>query len=828
MRAPRDIRLLSGLTAALAGLLLVLLPVPGGGVAHADDGSAVTVRGRAGALDDFSNLEVTVHQTTNLRTQGVRVSWRGGAATDGAFGHHYLQIMQCRGDAATGPTPEQCQFGLSNVSGVGGRHTHLRVVGQDTDPRETRTGGFVPFRPVTGDPTETAYDTTYFNQFTTNEQPYTRTGADGAGETVFELQAGVDAPHLGCGAVETTGATPEPCWLVVVPRGAHDADGTTGENSRLQTSPLSASNWAQRLQVRLDFLPTGEYCPIGQPELPSYGSEMVADAMAAWRPTLCTSLGTTYGYLSDDEETGRGRAGAADADRGALGFVQDPVVPAEGSPPVVHAPVAVSGLTVAFTVDDLDGSPMSSLRLNARLVAKLLTSTYLRDVPDGAHQEHLAGNPESLTCDPEFLELNPAFEGWPCHYAPDALIVPSSHSDAFALLWRWLQADPEARAFLGGEPDDWGTRPNRYHVAGNLDEPPAARSFPKDDPTRAVPLGPSVPEDARYGVVDLRPYVSDLHAGATAARRADSGERLTWDPSRTPPGLVATGPDAIGRRFQLALTDAASASRLGLPTAQLPNADGRWTRPTEDALLAAVDAMADGPVPGVLAPEPTRARGAAYPLTTVTYAAASTAMSAEDRGAYAELISYVAGPGQRQGVGNGQLPPGYAPLPEELRETAADAARRLIAGPPADGDPGGASGGDAAAGSGSAGGGSAAGGGFGDASGGLAGGVGDAGGAGDGVDTGSAAGGDQGGPEAATDPPPGESGGGEADGEEENLARSGATTPETVLGIIRWVLLVALVTGVVGAVVGPLLARRGLVRPLPGTRHLREGKSLTS
>ena len=74
---------------------------------------------------------------------------------------------------------------------------------------------------------------------------------------------------------------------------------------------------------------------------------------------------------------------------------------------VVYAPVSVTGLVVAFQVDDANGRPVTSMKLNARLVAKLVTASY-RSGADPA----VIKNPFNIFRDPEFLALNPGVD-WP-------------------------------------------------------------------------------------------------------------------------------------------------------------------------------------------------------------------------------------------------------------------------------------------------------------------------------------------------------------------------------------------------------------------------------
>jgi hypothetical protein len=275
LRADRTgaVRLGGLLVALLAAVGLVLLPPPAGGQAQADTGagnSSVTESGTKGPYDDFSQLKVTVDQTQDLRGQGVHITWTGGTPTQaggsGAFGSDYLQFMQCWGDSASGPDRDQCVFGQGPTGG--GNQTNSRNVGYQPgtpslyDPNETQypapTGssspGTVPFRTVKG--VSTTDIQTYFTPLTTTEQPYATTGPDGTGETTFQVESAVEADFLGCGNVASAQAQPQPCWLVVVPRGSHSSDGSPAAQStgsQVNGSPLSASNWNQRIVFRLDF-----------------------------------------------------------------------------------------------------------------------------------------------------------------------------------------------------------------------------------------------------------------------------------------------------------------------------------------------------------------------------------------------------------------------------------------------------------------------------------------------------------------------------------------------------------------------------------------------
>ncbi|MGW0941884.1 hypothetical protein ACWD4O_04925 [Streptomyces sp. NPDC002623] len=790
-------RVVAAVGALVAGLVLAVLPVPPATTpAAAADGSAVTVTGKQGKYDDFSGLKVTVHQTKNLRTQGVQVTWEGGTptTTDTAFWTNYLQIMQCWGDDATGPTRESCVYGGSGIplpgTGVDGRSI---PAGADLDETQyTGPGAFVPFRPA-GDfpPTTTPNDKTYFGPLDTNEQPANRTFAGGEGETTFEVQDGIQAPHLGCGLnTAPTGATPVPrsCWLVVVPRGTHNADGTDvtrpGQDGTIDGSPLSTTNWAQRLVVKLDFLPVDEFCPAGQPERPTAGSELATDAVTSWQPKLCASTGSTFAFTQGGEEPARTQVQATTAETPVLGFTVDPVAPSEGAPKVVHAPVAVSGLTIAFFMESASGV-VQEMKLTPRLVAKMLTHSYVKDVTLTLPNPpaHLDGNPLFFNQDPEFKELNPEFPA--LSGQPSSLMVPLQSSDTTRIVWNWLQSDQEARDFLAGQPDRWGMTVNSYYKDMNLAAATSLTDFPKVDPTTSPAVANSDPP-LTYAVTDLDPYTADLHDAALRTRRGNNNSTVKWEPGNNAPPKLANEVPWSGRHAVMAIVDTASAERYGLKTAALRNAGGAFVKPTADTLTAAVGRMQPSTVDAtVLKPDPALAKGQAYPLTAVAYAAASLNQDAKARQAYARFMRYAAGAGQTPGLSAGELPPGYAPLPAEQRTQAQTAATALERGatttdPSSDpSDTGTDSGTDSA-------------------------------GTSSGADTGGAATGGTGGTDSSATPAAGAAGGSGAPsaGPQENVANTaGGVTPKDVLGIIRWVLLVVLFIGGAAGLSGPIMLR---------------------
>ncbi|MHB9859517.1 hypothetical protein [Streptomyces sp. YIM S03343] len=807
-------RLAAGVGALLTALVVGLFPLPQNqaraataeDTAATSEGSAVTKTGAKGPYDDFSKLNVTVHQTKNLRGQGVKVTWTGGAPGDVAGGRHlnFLQIMQCWGDdASAGPDRSQCEFGTE--AGATTFQEGLRTLPKGSDPLETQytddSGGnnpFVPFRPVEGNPTTTPYDHTYFGPEDTNSVAWAPDDTSGGGEAAVEVKSSRESPHLGCGARTTTSGAVRPCWLVVIPRGTHDPDGSAPTDGALRTSALSQSNWNQRLVFRMDFLPVGDNCTADKTERRVIGSEMVTDAITSWQSALCEGSGSRFTFTQSGEEHAREQITQPTASSPGLAFTVDPVRPPDGAAPVVHAPVVLGGLAVGFfwEIKGLGGQ-MTGLRLNPRLLAKLLTESYVRDVrlinsASMTVPDHLKGNPQSITVDPEFLQLNPQFKGAAVSDAPLPVMVTSDNSDVNRVVWNYLQSDTDARNFLKGVADPWGTKVNPYFKELNLATDTTRTDFPKTDPTTTELTGSY--GKLSYDVIDLGPYVLDMHTGALKTRRGNTGGvfQISGD---NPPALIGETLGA-GQRKAYSLTDAASADRYQLDVAALENADGEYVRPTSTTLLKAAAQMPDSAVAGVKAPAPAKAKDGAYPLTVPVYAAASTDQPKAARQDYARLIRYAAGAGQIQGTDRGELPLGYAPLPASWRTQAQQAADTLERGVTSSSGP---STGADSGGTGSSGGSG------GDA--GAAGGAAGSGGAGAGT---SGSGGGSGG-SAATDNPDthdtAHPSAAPTDPAKVNVAKSGGITPSEVLGVIRWVLLAVLVAGGAAALAGPVMLR---------------------
>jgi hypothetical protein len=717
--------------------------------------SQVTVSGRGA----FESLKITVNQTKNLTNQAVSITWEGGQPTiqgPGRFAGNFLQILQCWGDddgsvpGNPGPPPEQCVQGASNgtYNGVSGAafpsgNAVTRVISQsgwanfdEADGSfDPRTGLlWRPFRAVDGSVVNEQVDpdfnpvlpggnywlNSFFNIITTNEVPGAATSADGTGAELFQLETGVQASGLGCGQRTQTvnGQKQVPkCWIVVVPRGTPTVEnaGTPLEDRAdsfgVSTSPLAEAPWANRIAIPLEFNPVDSPCRLGVTERRIAGNELAAPAVASWQPALCAGGALPpFSYAPTGDGQARGFVANPTAGSPGMSIVQRPIDPTAVRPnnPVVYAPLTVSGLTIGFNVERIPRSPASpeslaiegvrvaEINLTPRLVAKLLTQSYRRQleifVPPT--YEWMQANPAQMGDDPDFVQFNPEFAQLSIFEGRSfsGLQLPTANSDAAEQLWKWVLSDPEAAAWLAGTPDEFGMKVNPYYSTtaavnptGNPFGNPAPNSFPKADPYcyQSEPLAATTPPPLCG--TDWMPYARSFDETASRARRSFDGARIALNPFAQSPSTAwgRSNPQVLGRRAMLSLTDTSSASTYGLQTARLSRSgdngpDRTFIAPDTKGLSAGLAAMVPGKVAGVVEPPTGPIDEAAYPLTTITYAAiAPLALDAQARSEYAAFLEYASGPGQVSGARLGQLPAGYVPLSPELVEQTAAAAQTV-------------------------------------------------------------------------------------------------------------------------------------------------------
>jgi|GEM_PF-442525 len=714
----------------------------------------------------FQTLSVTVSQTQDIGHQGITVSWNwvptveAGNQVYGVF----LQLMECYGDASTGPTPEQCQYGSPGLlpngapSGLAARTGPLCTSqtpstsnppgslngggpGQGCDPAEPSDPTHmapcspspapfcnpdefdIPFDPVT-DTNQSALDynegdTTYYNRFNTNEVQEAVSNSSGTGQLQFETLTGTQAPGLGCGEAESDNST-RGCWLVIVPRGEYEPNGydkinkTTGNDFQIVSSPLSATNWAQRIQIHLGYSPVGSFCAAGTAEIQTFGTQVITRAMQSWQIALnqTGNCKTVYAYsaVTEQQSTLNETAGG---DVG-LAFTTIPIgseaTRSGGSPPanlptILYAPVAVAALDFGFNINigigTSTGLVTTPVKLTPLLAAKAVTQSYLQDLPDyypaggvtpaGALKypgpTWAQGNPQNISGDSTFQTLNPevpSFDGGPL-----APLLTEDHSALNQQIWNWIQSSSAAATWLGGTPDasDGNMQVDPAYSALNLGTTSTTDSFPRAY-SACLDLGKSPganPKEEEKCSLDLVPYTDNYDSAAAAVLAANNpDENGPWDPQAVAPDQSLgwwdkEGTEPLGQIWMWAADDTPDLAAYGLIPAQLCNDSGSACISPSTTSVAAAVSNAKADTAGLLEVNPASPGTGGYPLTQIIYAAVATNQSAAALGEYANLISYAIGTGQTTGTTPGDLPPGYLPLPSTLVTQAQSVVSQLQA-----------------------------------------------------------------------------------------------------------------------------------------------------
>ncbi len=559
----------------------------------------------------------------------------------------------------------------------------------------------------------------FFNRITTNEIGGAVTRADGTGAELFQVLTGRQSSGLGCGQQVqplSDGSKKVPqCWIVVVPRGTslEENIGTSNQGVSthpVDTSPLSPAAWANRIAIPISFNPVDSPCSIADIERRVVGSDLASGAVSSWQPALCLAGGLPpYSYAPVPDASARQQISNPTQGSPGLGLVSRPIAPEFVDPgqPVVYAPILASGIGIGFNIerqflpipqdvremfaDPVSGMRVAEINLTPRLVAKLLTQSYSGQLSHGpvlpAYEWLTPFTPLHLALDPDFLQFNPEFAILSSQYRREfsGLQVPAANSDVARQVWEWILADPEAQAWLGGEPDPWGMRVNDVYSTDPAVNPqgvafgdPAPNLFPKSDPYCYQP-----PEQSGYLPpplcgTDYMPYARSFSETAQRTRTAYDAARVGLNPFplNNQDLWKTVDPQINGRRSFLSVTDTPSAALFGVQMANLSRAgdngmDREFVAPNTVSLQAGLEAMAPGAIPDVLEPKPTGQPSGAYPLATITYGViAPLGLDDLARAEYAAFIEYAAGPGQVQGYELGNLPPGYVPLPESLRSQA--------------------------------------------------------------------------------------------------------------------------------------------------------------
>lgn len=625
-------------------------------------------------------------------------------------------ILQCRGtDDPSLPVRKQVRPETCWTASVAQRSQITRSEGEaswthDADADETdkaRVSGMEPF--PTADECPTADIDPYYTRLTPfvaakgttfpacdadHMPPEAAVGAafppaevaaftdlDGTGSVEFEVRSDVENESLGCN--HEVG-----CSVVVIPivglscdqpetpmtrsdqacrRGGRFPAGSSNfanEGVDQAVSPAlwwSASNWKSRFSIPITFGLPPDACDVLDPRPPTgfYGSELLAQAALQWAPAYCLDKSRfkfQHNQMSDEAgwnlmESGGGAAAAVSSEHEQ-----------RGADPVGYAPTAVTGFAIGYQIDKPDNAgEFTDLRLNARLLAKLLTQSYLGSDLGRGHPG-IQDNPLAIMNDPEFIRLNPGLSQISQEVGATLLSL-SNDSDIIEQVTDYVAHDADAMAFMRGKRDPWGMVINPKYK--NLELPRA------DWPLLDTYI-PKTESDCRRNNPAV--YFSQLAAPVTTLRKIAEALLDAWPNVQTRCDFdTATGTYKLGRidrqsfgsRFMLGIVSLGDAERYGLRSAALETKPGTYVEPSNRSLSAAV-AMSEQRkryLPFALDQGDVRRSAAAYPGTMVVYTAARLQNLPEaDAAKVAQFIRVSTTEGQRQGSGNGELPEGYLPI----------------------------------------------------------------------------------------------------------------------------------------------------------------------
>ncbi len=560
---------------------------------------------------------------------------------------------------------------------------------------------------------------------TTGEDPtivpsdttYAATAVDGTGQAKFTIEAGQTNNSLGCSQTV-------PCSLVIIPiegiscnanpqvplpqyacesegdfaPGSLNLGGSANPPAQAVEGSYwwSGSNWDRRISVPLGFATGANACARNtSTPLQFYGSELMTQATQQWNPHFCLNsklFNVNSVQLSEPQAKNSLQQGDIEA---AIQGEPPPVPPGKKSfftTPTVQAPIAVTGFAIAYVIDNADGTPYTQLKLDPRLLAKLMTESYYGTNNIQSGDPGIAKNPQSIYDDPEFQALNPTFR-LPSGVQPApaaTLFSILAQADTIWALTSYINADPEARAWLNGYPDPWGMTVNPAYKGVQL----PVESWPlldtstdgpdyteEGNPFCAPALGEGKAKEPDRPLID-NPQ-DTLANVAYNMQYSIAASLITCNNDPITPSYEQLGPELLGFRFLIGLVSLPAAQQLDLDTAALqayanPELEsvsqtdfvaGRlFVAPTQASLQSAAALFQPDPTTGswVLPetdfPGDSSAQGA-YPGTMLMAADIPTSgLPAQDATEYGEYLSFAATAGQTGGAGVGQLPAGYLPM----------------------------------------------------------------------------------------------------------------------------------------------------------------------
>jgi len=422
----------------------------------------------------------------------------------------------------------------------------------------------------------------------------------------------------------------------------------------------SPSNWRNRFSIPITFGLPPDTCDVLDPRPPTgfYGSELLAEAALQWSPAYCLNkqrFKFQMNVMSDAAgwnlmETGGGPAAEVSSPH-----------PKVVSDPVGFAPTAVTGFSIGYVIDKPGNKgEYTQLRLDPRLIAKLLTQSYLGSDLGRGHPG-IGGNPLSLLSDPEFQKLNPGLSTNDTE-AASTLLSLSIQSDVIKQLTDYIAHDKQAMAFVDGKPDPWGMKVNPSYRGLKL---------PRSEWPLLDTYVPKTQNDCRrqHPAVYFNELAAPVSTMSTIAESLLDAwpqiqTRCDFDLSTNSFKLGRIDPQPYGSRFMLGVVTLGDVARYGLRSAALETKSGTYVGPTKSSLSAAVRLakQAHQLQPFSMDMRDLRS-GHAYPGSMIVYTAARLQnLDKADATKVAQFIRVSTTQGQRPGSGNGQLPEGFLPI----------------------------------------------------------------------------------------------------------------------------------------------------------------------
>ncbi|MFG1808973.1 hypothetical protein [Streptomyces sp. NPDC049040] len=628
---------------------------------------------------------VTVSQTANLTDQVVHVSWKGFTPTT----NDPVVILPNNNSAAYPVRVYQCRGTDPKITDCYGSSLYNADAAKGFDQEWPGAGSTTP-------------------EFPTNAQ-VSFTHADGTGSVDIEVWTSEQSQTLGCDPHHACSIVVEAnyggdAWDVNAAGSAAKCDDHTydtdygaldsvnfGQDFQTGFADGESCAWANRVKIPLTFAPTPTDCKETAADFSIQGLEMANRALQQWRSGFCgdaSPISVQY-TPSGGEPQARAQFRQTLGSDVALTALPD----TEGATrPYVYSPLANTGISVVFVVDDdKTGAQILHMRLNARLMAKLLTQSYVGDQgvrPGDAAFASVDGNPACLFDDPEFVQLNPGDPqngpNWPVCNQYSLPIVVGGTTDLVQQLTSWIAADPKAEQFLQGMPDPWGMHLDTFYLRPGYAGYPTDSFVPQDASGKFDNGGAGVSYRKQ---LEWNPLLGGLGQVARHVLSAQpSCNTVSFDAvthARTDGHCAALLP---GQRSVLGILDAGQARAYSLPEAELQNPAGAFVAPTADGLQAAVGDMPVDASTGTQAlpygkPGTDFAKDKdAYPLTTVQYAMLPTKGLTEKKAdKISQFVSRATDPGRGQiyGFQPGRLAPGFLDLTPTQQKQAQAAVKHV-------------------------------------------------------------------------------------------------------------------------------------------------------